>query len=97
MHTLSYKKRGHYLGKNEYAIVFGNDFLDYQIICHNCKRLSYHYYLDEMKQQLEKMERYFDDENEKELKIRLEKCEKRTIYRKKAFCKYRAWQCNRMN
>ena len=73
-HAYSFLQKAgpYYLGKNEYAIVFGNDFLDYQIICHNCKRLSYHYYLDEMKQQLEKMERYFDDENEKELKIRLE-------------------------
>lgn len=62
----------YYLGKKENAIIFGNEFLEYQIICHNCKRLSYHYYLDEMEQHLEKMGQYFDDENEKELKFRLE-------------------------
>lgn len=62
----------YYLGKKENAIIFGNEFSEYQIICHNCRRLSYHYYLDEMEQHLEKMGQYFDDENEKELKIRLE-------------------------
>lgn len=62
----------YYLGKNENAIIFGNELLEYQIVCHNCKRLSYHYYLDEMEQHLEKMGQYFDDENEKELKFRLE-------------------------
>lgn len=61
----------YYLGKKENAIIFGNEFLEYQIICHNCKRLSYHYYLDEMEQHLEKIEQYFDDQNEKELKFRL--------------------------
>lgn len=60
------------MGKKENAIIFGNEFLEYQIICHNCKRLSYHYYLDEMEQHLEKIGQYFDDENEKELKFRLE-------------------------
>lgn len=62
----------YYLGKKENAIIFGNEFLEYQIICHNCKRLSYHYYLDEMEQHFEKMGQYFDDEKEKELKFRLE-------------------------
>ena len=33
----------YYLGKNENAIIFGNELLEYQIVCHNCKRLSYHY------------------------------------------------------
>ena len=62
----------YYLGKKENAIIFGNEFSEYQIICHNCKRLSYHYYLDEMEQRLEKINQYFVDENEKKLKFRLE-------------------------
>lgn len=68
-----FQKAGpYYLGKNENVIIFGNDFSEYQIICHNCKRLSYHYYLDEKEQHLEKMDQYFDTKEEIKLKIRLE-------------------------
>ncbi|MCF0115878.1 MAG: helix-turn-helix domain-containing protein [Erysipelotrichaceae bacterium] len=49
-----------YLGKGKHSVVFGSKF-NYQIICHNCKRLSYRYYLDEQHLDIKKYNEYFDE------------------------------------
>lgn len=50
----------HYFAKDDHSVIFGND-VNYQIICHNCKRLSYQYYLEEENLKLDKLDYYFDD------------------------------------
>lgn len=60
-----------YLGKTENSIVFGNDNEEFQIICHNCKGLSYHYYMEETELNYNHFETYFENEDTLHLKYRL--------------------------
>lgn len=61
-----------YLAKAEQAIVFSNGDANYQILCHNCKRLNYKYYLDEEHLREESLDDYFTDLDPLTLHIRLE-------------------------
>lgn len=51
----------YYLNRDAHSIVFGNGESNYQILCHNRKRLNHHYYLAERQLSWEHMQDYFDD------------------------------------
>ncbi len=61
----------HYLTRDAHAIVFSDGEANYQIICHNRKRLSYRYYLEEEHLTWEHLPEYFDDLETLELSYRL--------------------------
>lgn len=61
-----------YLAKSERAIVFSNGDANYQILCHNCKRLNYKYYLDEEHLREQELDEYFTDLDPLTLHVRLE-------------------------
>lgn len=61
----------YYYGKTENSIIFGNDDNEYQIICHNCKGLSYHYYMEEEQLNYEHFETYFENDDALQLRFRL--------------------------
>lgn len=62
----------YFVQKSEYGIVFTNGHHNYQIVCHNCKRLSYHYYLEEDNLKYEAYDNYFDDTEEVKLNFHLQ-------------------------
>lgn len=51
----------YYLAHDAHSIVFSNGETNYQILCHNRKRLSHRYYLEEERLVWEHMPEYFDD------------------------------------
>ena len=51
----------YYLNHDAHSIVFGNGEANYQILCHNRKRLNHRYYLSERQLSWEHMQDYFDD------------------------------------
>lgn len=51
----------YYLNRDAHSIVFGNGESNYQILCHNRKRLNHRYYLAERHLSWEHMQDYFDD------------------------------------
>lgn len=61
----------HYLTRDAHSIVFSDGEANYQIICHNRKRLSYRYYLEEEHLTWEHLPDYFDDLEPLELSYRL--------------------------
>lgn len=60
-----------YITKDSHSIVFSNGDANYQIICHNSKRLNYRYYHAENSLDLHHMEAYFDDTEDIRLTYRL--------------------------
>ena len=60
-----------YLTKDNHSIVFAHR-QNYQIVCHNCKRLSYRYYLEEQNLDLNHYVDYFDDLEPIRLKYQFE-------------------------
>lgn len=61
----------HYLSHDAHSIVFSDGETNYQILCHNRKRLSHRYYLEEEYLVWEHMADYFDDLEPLELSYRL--------------------------
>lgn len=61
----------YYLTRDEHSIVFGNGETNYQILCHNRKRLSHRYYLDEGRLTWDHFPDYFDDLEPLELSYQL--------------------------
>lgn len=53
----------YFITKDDHSLVTTNKE-NYQIICHNCKNLSYKYYLDETHTSYESMNAYFEDEEQ---------------------------------
>lgn len=60
-----------YIAKNESSIVTASGTGNYTILCHNCKRLNYRYFLTEGKFEHKDISSFFDDEEEKSLKFTL--------------------------
>lgn len=61
-----------YVYKDEHCIVGVNDIKNYQIVCHNCKKLNYKYYTeDEYKLKIEDVSEYYDDKEKKTLVFKL--------------------------
>lgn len=50
-----------FICKDENSIVFADKEDNYQILCHNCKRLNYKYYLAEEKADPRALSQYFED------------------------------------
>ncbi|HIR92326.1 MAG TPA: helix-turn-helix domain-containing protein [Candidatus Egerieimonas intestinavium] len=50
-----------YLAKDSHSIIFSNGNSNYQIICHNCKRLNYKYYLSEEHLDGRNLDQYFEE------------------------------------
>lgn len=61
----------YYLDHDEHSILFAGKEGNYQILCHNCKRLNYKYYLDEQKSGLGDLEQYFEETEPLTLRYRL--------------------------
>lgn len=61
----------YYLAHDDHAILFGGKEGNYQILCHNCKRLNYKYYLDEQKSALGAPDQYFEETEPVTLRYRL--------------------------
>ena len=61
----------YYLKHDKHSIIFGNGDADYSIICHNCKRLGYRYYLEEENLDYSNLDSYFDDLESLSLKYRI--------------------------
>lgn len=60
-----------YVTKDSHSIVFSNGDANYQIICHNSKRLNYRYYHAGNSLNLHHMDTYFDDTEDLRLTYRL--------------------------
>ena len=71
--ALKFKCRSgeYYLAHDDHAILFASKEGNYQIICHNCKRLNDKYYLDEQKSNLGEPGRYFEETEPLTLRYRL--------------------------
>ena len=61
----------YYLAHDDHAILFASKEGNDQIICHNCKRLNYKYYLDEQKSNLGEPGQYFEETEPLTLRYRL--------------------------
>lgn len=61
----------YYLARDEHSILFAGKEGNYQVLCHNCKRLNYKYYLDEQKSDLGELDQYFEDLEPLTLRYRL--------------------------
>lgn len=61
----------YYLAHDHHAILFAGKEGNYQILCHNCKRLNYKYYLDEQKSALGAPDQYFEETEPVTLRYRL--------------------------
>lgn len=61
----------YYLTHDSHSIVFAGKEGNCQILCHNCKRLNYKYYLDEQQNGLGDLDRYFEDLEPITLRYRL--------------------------
>lgn len=61
-----------YVYKDEYCIIGVNDIKNYQIVCHNCKKLNYKYFTeDENKLRIEDISEYYDDKDKVTLAFKL--------------------------
>lgn len=61
----------YHLAHDDYSILFAGKEGNYQIICHNCKRLNYQYYLDEQRSALGTPGQYFEETEPLTLNYRL--------------------------
>lgn len=61
-----------YVYKDEHCIIGVNDIKNYQIVCHNCKKLNYKYFTeDEYKLKIEEVSEYYDDKDKITLSFKL--------------------------
>lgn len=58
-----------FLDRNENIAVFTNDFGNYHIIAHNCKRLGYRYFMEEDELSVSHIQNYFEDTESLEIHI----------------------------
>ena len=64
---------GQYVGKGENYLVSTDRMDNYGIVCHNCKKLSYHYYYTPEDQlDREHISKYFEDMEACTLELKLE-------------------------
>lgn len=61
----------YHLAHDDHAILFAGKEGNYQIVCHNCKRLNYRYYLDEQNSVLGAPGQYFEETEPLTLEYRL--------------------------
>ena len=67
------KKLDHYfIYKDENVLVTNDDIKYFEIVCHNCKQLSYkYYYAEETGRASQEISDYFEDNDEKKISFRL--------------------------
>lgn len=68
------KKLDHYfIYKDENVLVTNDDIKYFEIVCHNCKQLSYkYYYAEETGRTSQEISDYFEDNDDKKMSFRLE-------------------------
>lgn len=60
-----------YLGRNDHILLFANDYGNYHVIAHNCKELSYRYFMEENNLDVNHLNDYFEDLNPLKIHIHI--------------------------
>ncbi len=60
-----------FLDRNENMAIFTNDFGNFHVVVHNCKKLGYRYFMEEDSLMVDHIQNYFENTDQLEIQIRI--------------------------